>query len=136
MDQPILFNHYLVQSVDNYIVEHYNLKQEQDREVILNEGKSFIELDFDKEYLVGGISIYNSAFYEYALSEIDFINFYDGNVILNGGFCYNYINEEKDFIFPGSAFTFDFSDIKATRVVIGFNTSSVTQINEIKVLGN
>lgn len=121
---------------DNYITEHYNLIQEQDREVTLKAGKSFIELDFDREYTIGGINIYNSAFYDQMLGDIDFINFFNGNVLYNeGGFLIDYVNEEKEFIFPGSAFTFDFDDIKATRVVIGFNTTSDVQLNEIKILG-
>lgn len=121
---------------DNFITEHYNLNQEKDREVILNEGQSFIELDFDKEYTIGGISIYNSAFYDKYLSEISFINFYNDNVIYDAYFLDDYINEEKEFIFPGSAFVLDIEkEFKASKVIIGFETSSGAQLNEIKILG-
>ncbi len=120
---------------DNFIVEHYNLAQEKDREVTLNAGDSYIELDFGKEYNIGGISVYNSAFYDNYLSQIEFINFFNGNVILESRFANSYINDEFEFIFPTSAFVFDFEDIVASRVVIGFRTSVPTNINEIKVFG-
>ena len=120
---------------DNFIVEHYNLEQEQDKEVTLPKGRSYIEIDFGKEFHVGGISIYNSAFYDYYLSAIDFINFFDGNAILDADFPSSYVNDEYEFIFPTSAFVFDFKDIVASRVVIGFNTSSEVRLNEIKVFG-
>ncbi|MBQ2713310.1 MAG: family 43 glycosylhydrolase [Clostridia bacterium] len=120
---------------DNYIVEHYNLVQNEDKEVTLGAGESYIELVFDKEYNIGGISIYNSAWYEKMLDEISFINFFNDNVIFNLGFCMPYINEDQSFIFPSSAFTAEFNEFKATRVVIGFNTTSGAQLNEIKILG-
>lgn len=120
---------------DNFITEHYNLKQEQDKEVVLKPGKSYIELDFDREYKIGGINIYNSAFFDKYLSEIDFINFDNDKVIYNGYFSSAYVNEEKEFISPCSAFTYDFDDITARRVIIGFDTTTEVQINEIKVLG-
>lgn len=120
---------------DNFIVEHYNLEQEQDKEVTLPKGRSYIEIDFGKEFHVGGISIYNSAFYDYYLSAIDFINFFDGNAILDADFPSSYVNDEYEFIFPTSAFVFDFKDIVASRVVIGFNASSEVRLNEIKVFG-
>lgn len=120
---------------DNFIVEHYNLPQEQDKEVTLPGGKSYIELDFDKEYSIGAISIYNSAFYDEYVSGISFINFFNGNVILDAEFPSDYINDEKEFIFPSSSFAFDFADIKATRVVIGFDLAASSRINEIKVFG-
>lgn len=120
---------------DNYIVEHYHLPQEQDREVIINPGKSYIELVFDKEYYIGGISIYNSAYYDKALSQIEFINFFNGNAIIDAQFSVSYLNDVQEFIFPGSAFTFDFAEFKASRVVIGIDTGYEAQFNEIKVFG-
>ena len=120
---------------DNYIVRHANLVQEQNKEVIIKGGKAYIELVFDKEYTIGGIQINNSAYYDKALFEIAYINFFNDNVIFNASFMPNYVNEDKEFIFPGSAFTIDFDDIKATRVVICFETTDGAQINEIKVLG-
>lgn len=120
---------------DNYIVRNSNLRQEEGKEVVLNPGYAYIELVFDKEYSIGGISIYNSAFYDNALSEIEWINFDNDNVIYNCGFAINYLNDEKEFIYPTSAFTVEFDDIKATRVVICINTTNGAQLNEIKVLG-
>ncbi|MFA6860833.1 MAG: family 43 glycosylhydrolase [Bacilli bacterium] len=121
---------------DNYIVEHYNLKQEADKEVTLNKGTSYIELQFDKEYSVGGLSIYNSAFYDKYQSDISFINFFNGNAIMDTAFPTRYLNDEKSFIYPDSAFTYDFDDIKATKVIIGFNNPDAAKaINEIAVFG-
>ena len=121
---------------DNYIVEHYNLKQNQDKEVILKEGKAYIELVFDKEYYIGGISIYNSAFYDKALTEIDYINFFNGNAVFNVGFIAEYLNEDSEFIFPTSSFVVEFDeDIKASKVLIAVDTLEGAQINEIKVFG-
>ncbi len=119
---------------DNYVVRHYNLVQEKGKEVILKEGKAYIELVFDREYEIGGIVINNSAYYDKALFEIDYINFFNDNVIYNAAFMLNYVNDELEFIHPGSSFTIDFDDFKATRVVLCFDTSGA-QINEIKVLG-
>lgn len=120
---------------DNFIVEHYNLPQEQNKEVTLKPGRSYIEVDFGKDFHIGGISIYNSAFYDYYLSEIEFINFFNGNAILDASFPTSYVNNEYEFVFPTSAFVFDFQDIIASRVVIGFNTNTEARLNEIKVFG-
>ncbi len=120
---------------DNFIVEHYNLPQEQNKEVTLKPGRSYIEIDFGKDFHIGGISIYNSAFYDYYLSEIEFINFFNGNAILDASFPTSYVNNEYEFVFPTSAFVFDFQDIIASRVVIGFNTNTEARLNEIKVFG-
>ena len=46
-----------------------------------------------------------------------------------------YLNDEKEFIFPGSAFTYDIKDIKAKRVIIGFNCGSETNLSEISIYG-
>ena len=120
---------------DNYVVRHANLVQEANKEVIINGGKAYIELVFDKEYTIGGIQINNSAYYDKALYEIAYINFFNDNVIYNASFMPNYVNDEKEFIFPGSSFTIDFDDIKATKVILCFDTTDGAQINEIKVLG-
>ena len=50
-------------------------------------------------------------------------------------FLYRRVLDDKEFIFPGSSFTIDFDDIKATKVVLCFDTTDGAQINEIKVLG-
>lgn len=119
---------------DNYIEQDY-FSGEPSTEVTLKAGKSYIELVFDKEYEIGGIMVFNSAWYDKALFEIDFINFFNDNVLFNVGFPLCYINEEKEFIYPCSAFTAEFDDIKAKRVLLAFNTADDVRINEIKVLG-
>ena len=38
---------------DNFVPEHYNLPVESSREATLGSGLSYVEIDFDKEYLIG-----------------------------------------------------------------------------------
>ena len=122
---------------DNYIVDCYNLKGEEGKEVSLGTGYSFIELKFDRTYEIGGIAIYNSAFYEKLLSEIVYIDFGNGNVVQYPQFAYEkYVNDEKQFVFPNSAFTIEFLNIfEADHVVICVKTSEAASLNEIVVLG-
>ena len=122
---------------DNYIVDCYNIKGEEEKEVSLGEGYSFIELKFDREYEIGGIAIYNSAFYEKVVTEIEYIDFGNGNVINYAQFCTDtYLNEESKFVFPSSAFTIELlKTIKADHVVICMKTDGGSAINEILVLG-
>ena len=122
---------------DNYIVDNYNLEKDNNNEVILGKNLSFIELEFDKEYTIGGIAIYNSAFYDKAVYEIEYIDFMDGNALFYPTFCNEaYVNDETKFIFPCSAFTIEFSNtFKASKVVIAFKLPNGGQINEIIVLG-
>ena len=122
---------------DNYIVDCYNLKGEEDKEVTLGTGYSFIELKFDKAYEIGGIAIYNSAYYEKVLLEIEYIDFGNGNVVNYAQFCTDqYLNEENNFVFPGSAFTIEFlNTFNADRVVICVKTDNAAALNEIVVLG-
>ena len=121
---------------DNYIVDCYNLEA-KNKEVILGRGKSYIELEFDKEYTIGGIAIYNSAFYDEAVIEVDSIDFTNDNVVYYAGFSTDaYMDEDKEFIYPGSAITVEFpKTFKSSKVIICFNTANGAQINEIKVLG-
>lgn len=122
---------------DNYIVDCYNLNGEADKEVSFGEGYSFIELKFDSIYEIGGIAIYNSAYYDKALMEIEYIDFGNGNVVHYPQFCYEeYTNEDYEFIFPTSAFTIEFLNIfEADHVVICVKTSEAASLNEIVVLG-
>ena len=122
---------------DNYIVDCYNLKGEESKEVTLGAGYSFIELKFDASYEIGGIAIYNSAFYEKLLSEIVYIDFGNGNVVQYPQFAYEqYVNEDKSFIFPTSAFTVEFlTTFTADHVVICVNSADAVALNEIVVLG-
>ena len=122
---------------DNYIVDCYNIKGEEAKEVVLGEGYSFIELKFDKEYEIGGIAIYNSAFFGKLVSEIEYIDFGNGNAVKYPQFCSDiYVNGDTKFVFPNSAFTVEFiNTFKADHVIICVKTESVGALNEIIVLG-
>ena len=120
---------------DNYIVSYYNLDTPSN-EVILNGKYAYIELTFDKEYEIGGIAVYNSAYYEKAVSNINYIDFGNGNAVKNVEFPYNYFNYDYEFIFPNSAFTYEFTKtFKSNKVTLCFGVSDPLQINEIVVLG-
>ena len=122
---------------DSYIVDCYNLKGEAEKEVSLGIGYSYIELKFDRTYEIGGIAIYNSAFYEKLLSEIVYIDFGNGNAVLYPQFSYDtYVNDAKEFIFPNSAFTIEFlNTFEADHVVICVKSNVAVALNEIAVLG-
>jgi GH43 family beta-xylosidase len=122
---------------DNYIVDCYNLTGEAEKEVSLGEGYSFIELKFDKTYEIGGIAIYNSAYYGKFLSEIEYIDFGNGNAVLYPQFCHDqYVNDNKEFVFPNSAFTIEFvNTFEADHVIICVKTENAAALNEIVVLG-
>ena len=120
---------------DNYIVDNYNLETE-DKEVHLGEGYSYIELTFDKEYTVGGIAVYNSAYYEKTTFDIKYIDLMNGNAFEYPQFSYNYYNTETEFTFPNSSFTYEFKkEIKTNKVILCFDLYESTNINEIVVLG-
>ncbi len=121
--------------IDNYIVEHYNLDAEQDKEALLKEGGAYIKLEFDQEYYIGAILIFNSAFYEYAVMEVDYIKFGNDNNIIDGLFLKDHISDRKEFVNPCSNFAFTFDDIVSSEVVISFNPRYDFQLNEIMVLG-
>lgn len=122
---------------DNYVVDCYNLNGEAEKEVILGDGYSFIELKFDREYEIGGIAIYNSAYYEKVVMEIEYIDFGNGNAIQYPQFNYDqYINADKEFVFPSSAFTIEIiNTFKADHVVICVKTEAAAALNEIVILG-
>ena len=121
---------------DKRIVEHYNLPQEANKEAKLGSGKSYVEIDFGKECTIAGLAIYNSADYEHYLSDISYISFGNGKVILDTSFRESeYIDFEKEFIRPCSSFTYQFKEIKADKVVIGFDTDGARQINDIEIYG-
>lgn len=122
--------------IDNYVVEHYQLTGEASKEAAIGKGKSYIKLTFDKEYTIGGFLIYNSAFYEKMTQCIDFINFKDGNAIFDSYFPEEVINDEMKFVFPSSAFAYDFPDeIKAKEMVICVDNEENVYLNEIYVMG-
>ena len=122
--------------IDNYVVEHYQLKGEDTKEATLKPGTSYIKLTFDKEYDVGGLLIYNSAFYNKMTQNIEFINFQNGNAIFDCYFPEEVVNEEMEFVYPSSAFVFDIlEDIKASKMIICAKTNEEVRLNEIYVMG-
>ena len=122
---------------DNYIVDCYNLPGEAEKEVTLGTGYSYIELKFDSTYEIGGIAIYNSAFYEKLLAEIVYIDFGNGNAVAYPQFSHDqYVNDGKNFIFPASAFTIEFlNTFEADHVIICVKSDVAVALNEIVVLG-
>lgn len=122
--------------IDNYVVEHYQLRGEDAKEVTLNKGKSYIKLTFDKEYTIGGFLIYNSAFYNKMTPEIEFINFKNDNALFNCVYPLEVVNDELEFIYPSSAFAFDFpEEIKASEMIICVDSYEEVRLNEIYVMG-
>lgn len=121
---------------DNYCVSNYNLDGEKVKEVKLGSGHSFIELKFDKEYSIGGLVLYNSAYYENIFESVKYIDF--GNSRVLGGASINQfgnVNQEYEFVFPNSGITLEFpNNINTDKVIICFNTNN-SNINEVKVLG-
>ena len=114
----------------------YNLDT-KDKELILPEGESFIEIKFDREYEIKGILIYNSAYYDSYVLEIEYIDFGNGNVIYYPQFCEDfYVKEEAEFIFPLSSINIEIlNTFKAESVRIGFNLPKESAVNEIVILG-
>lgn len=121
---------------DDYVVDCYNL-EESDNEVILGEGKSIIEIEFDDEYIIGGIVVYNSAYFDKIVTEIEYIDFGNGNKIYYPQFSTDiYVDYDKEFVRPASAFTIDILKyFKADKVTICFNLPDGGNINEIVILG-
>lgn len=121
---------------DNYCVSNYNLDGEKEKEATLGSGYSFIELNFDKNYDVGGIALVNSAFYDNTFESVKYIDFGNGKVL--GGASTNYFgnfNQEYEFVFPNSGITLELlNDISTNKIVICFN-GATANINEIKILG-
>lgn len=123
---------------DNYIVDCYNLAGESEKEVSFGTGYAFIELRFDQTYNVGGIAIYNSAYYDKMLTEIEYIDFGNGNVVQYSQYCVDeYTKDDPEFVYPGSAFTIEFPNtISADHVVICVKTEQAAALNEIVILAN
>ena len=121
---------------DNYIVNSYNLESKND-EVTLCAGQSYIEIKFDKVYEITGILVYNSAYYDEYIAEIEYIDFGGGNIIYYPQFCEDlYVNSDTEFVFPNSAFNIEIiSPFSADSVKIGFTLPESRNINEIVILG-
>ena len=122
--------------LDNYIVDCYNLDKKEN-EVILGEGKSYIEITFDASFEIGGIIVYNSAYFEHYIIEIEYIDFGNGNIIYYPQFCEDfYVDYEQGFIRPLSTFNIEILEVfEASSVKIGFDLPEGGNINEIIVLG-
>ncbi len=121
---------------DNYIVDCYNLESKND-EVVLGAGQSWIELKFDQAYEIKGVVVFNSAYYDSYITEIEYIDFGNGNIIYYPQFCEDYyVSAEKEFIYPGSCFNLEIlNSFKADSVKIGFHLPEGGNINEIVILG-
>lgn len=121
---------------DKYIVDCYNLDS-KNNEVILGAGESCIELKFDKEYEIMGIIVYNSAYFDSYILEIEYIDFGNGNIIYYPQFCEDfYVNAEMEFIYPASCFNLEITNsFSATGVTVKFNLPEGGSINEIVILG-
>lgn len=121
---------------DNYIVDCYNLDT-KDNEVILGKGESYIEIEFDDFYEIKGILVYNSAYYDSYIVEIEYIDFGNGNIIYYPQFCEDfYVNDETEFVRPLSCFNLEIlKTFEAEKVKIGFNLPNGGAINEIVILG-
>lgn len=121
---------------DNYIVDCYNLDS-RDNEVILGKGESFIELKFDKSYEIKGIILYNSAYFDSYIIEIEYIDFGNGNIIYYPQFCEDfYVNSDTEFVYPLSSFNLEMlKHFEADSVKIGFNLPNGGSINEVVILG-
>jgi len=121
---------------DNYIVDAYNLDS-KDKEVILNEGVSTIEINFDKEYSIYGIAVFNSAYYENLVIEIEYLDFGNGNIIYYPQYCLDfYVDDDLSFIYPVSAINVEIlNPFKASSVKIGFVLPEGGSINEVVILG-
>lgn len=123
-------------ATDSYIVDLYNLDS-RDNEVKLGKGESFIEIDLGGSYEIGGVLIYNSAYYDSYVPEIEYIDFGNGNIVYYPQFCSDfYVNDETEFIYPLSCFNIEFlNTFEADSVKIVFNLSDGGSINEIVILG-
>ena len=121
---------------DNYVVNCYNLDSKSN-EVALGKGESVIEIAFDDIYEIKGILIYNSSYYDDYITEIEYIDFGNGNVIYYPQFCEDfYVNDTTEFIYPGSCFNLEIlKTFEAESVKIGFNLPDGGNINEIVILG-
>ena len=123
-------------AIDGYVVDCYNLES-RESELVLPSGKSEIEIRFDGEYEIGGIMVYNSAFYDSYIIEIEYIDFGNGNILYYPQFCEDfYVDDDKEFINPLSCFNVEFiTSVVAESVKIGFDVPDGGSINEIVVLG-
>lgn len=125
---------------DNYCVSNYNIKGEESKEVTLVEGDTgyaFIQFNFDEVYEIGGMAIYNSAYYDKYFEEIKYINFGDGNILECAEIlATKHINYNTEFIFPNSGVTLQFPEyvVETDQITICFEVEESINLNEIKIL--
>ena len=105
--------------------------------MLLGKGESHIEIEFDDIYDIKGIIVYNSAYYDSYILEIEYIDFGNGNIIYYPQFCEDfYVNDETEFVRPLSSINLEIlKTFKADKVKIGFNLPNGGSINEIVILG-
>lgn len=121
---------------DNYIVSNHNLVQKfNTREVIVGQGLSYAIFDLGANYKIGGISIYNSSKYEYAITEVEYINLLNDNVIFKPKFPNVYWHNTKEFVNPASAINIELNDVVTSKVIICFNAPTASKINEVRIYG-
>ena len=94
-------------------------------------------IEFDKEYEIKGVAIYNSAYYDDFILEVEYIDFGNGNIIYYPQFCVDlYVKDNTEFVFPNSCINVEMLKyFKAESVKIGFNLPEGGSINEIVILG-
>ena len=79
--------------------------------------------------------IYNSANYDNMILDLNYISFSNGHALGYSQFSSNCINYESEFVFPVSAFIFEFNeDMEVDSLVVSFNADAGQRINEIVVL--
>ena len=81
------------------------------------------------------VGISNTSFNTYLFEEIEFINFFNGNAVVDGSIDYTTVDIDKEFITPMTGITIEFNDFKANKVVVCFDSSYDAFVNEIIVLG-
>ena len=72
---------------------------------------------FDKEYEIGGIAIYNSAYYDQVIYDVAYVDYGNGNAHTDLTFLEEkFVNHSTEFVFPNSAFTVDYkTSIKTNK---------------------
>lgn len=123
-------------ATDRYVVDCCSLDS-RENEVRLGEGESKIEITLDSVYEISAVVIYNSAYYDSYILEIDYIDFGNGNILYYPQFCEDfYVDAEKEFIYPNSTIGIQLlQPLTAQKIVIGFRLPEGGSINEVVILG-
>ena len=123
-------------ATDNNIVDYCTLDS-REQEVILDAGDSWLEITLDRVYEISAIVIYNSAYYDSYIPEIEYIDFGNGSILYYPQFCEDfYVNAEKAFIYPNSCFNIELlQPLEAQHIKIGFHLPQGGSINEVVILG-